>query len=472
MFWLFARDVQQRRDVSVAVWMACIWTIIIGSRPVSSWFSVGVTGDVASDYDEGNPVERYIFFVLIVLGIVTLVRRRLRVGELVRRNFWLVLFFVYWGASVVWADAPFVALRRWVKDLGNVIIVLVVLTEQDPIDAIKAVFARCAYVLIPMSFLLIRYFSQYGRRYHVWSGEMMYTGVATHKNSLGALVLVCALFAVWDLLDRPKDRRRDTLMLGSQLALLTMMMWLLYSAHSATASACTFLGLALFLVMRLSFIKKHANHLGVSLIAVMVVLGVLNSMFGLYELVVTQGLGRDMTLTTRTEVWPMLLSQSTSTLFGSGFNSFWTGERLAFIWGHLGIIQAHNGYLETYLNGGLVGCTLLIAFFLGSFLNIKRDIVRGGQYASLRFSLLAITIIYNFTEATFDKVSLLWFVQLLVCVDLSQVSEAAVSSVAQTAPAPRRPIRGGDGLPQWQPAARPVASGFPRMLSSRAPRKW
>jgi len=139
----------------------------------------------------------------------------------------------------------------------------------------------------------------------------------------------------------------------------------------------------------------------------------LNSMFDVTRFVVEEVLGRDMTLTTRTEVWPVLLSQADSPLFGSGFMSFWSGERLATLLEQYSIIQAHNGYLEVYLNGGWIAILLLLALLFAASQSIKRELLRGSDFAIVRFMLLVIAIIHNFTEASISKGGLIWFALLL-----------------------------------------------------------
>ena len=75
-----------------------------------------------------------------------------------------------------------------------------------------------------------------------------------------------------------------------------------------------------------------------------------------------QLLGKDPTLTDRTLLWAELLKVDINPLFGTGFESFWLGERFrSFTASHWWAPnEAHNGYLETYLNLGLVGLFLLI----------------------------------------------------------------------------------------------------------------
>jgi exopolysaccharide production protein ExoQ len=414
ILWLFARDIKRRSGLSPALWIVLVWVVIIGSRAVSTWFEVGREAESVNAYDEGNPLERNVYFVLLVSGLVTLFRRGVRFDQLLRYNKWLAAFFIFWLLSVLWADLPFVAFKRWVKDTGNLIMVLVILTERDPIEAAKAIFVRCACLLIPLSVLFVRYYSELGRAYHAPTGEMMFTGVATHKNTLGALVMVGGLFLVWDLTARfHKEKRIRWIHFLPDFILMAMAVWLLVKSHSATSLACAFVGVAIFIGLRAPAVKARLGRLELYALAGGVIYWALNSMFDVTRFVVEDLLGRDMGLTTRTEVWPVLLSQADSPILGAGFMSFWSGERLTLLFEKYSIIQAHNGYLEVYLNGGWVAILLLVALLIAASQTIKRDLLRGNDFAIVRFMLLVIAIIHNFTEASISKGGLVWFVLLL-----------------------------------------------------------
>lgn len=411
--WLFFKDVRRRDGLSWSLWAVVVWVMVLGSRPVSTWFSYGGGGD----YDSGNPVERMISFILMGIGLYALSKRKVQMGDVLRSNRWLVIFFGYWALSIVWSDAPFVSLKRWVKDIGNIIMLLVVLTEEDPIEAVKAVFVRCACILVPFSLVFIKCFSDLGRAYTPM-GEMMFTGVTTHKNMLGVLAMVCFLMLLWDFLDRwkQKDVPRDWIGVATDGSLIMMSVWLLYSAHSSTATVCTAVGLMVFFGLGLPAVQARASQLGVIALVGGVSLYALNEMVNLKKIVIVDILGKDMTLTTRTEVWPMLIEANPGVLLGCGFNSFWSGDRLARIYGELNIIQAHNGYLETYLNGGIVGVILLLLLLFGTAGSIKNELVMGGEFARVKMMFWVVTAVYNFTEAGFNKMGIIWFVSLLAMV--------------------------------------------------------
>lgn len=435
MLW---RDVRRRPDVSVNIWVVVAWVALVGSRPVSSWFSSGGGGfgGLSDTYDEGNPFERMVYFVLMFHAIAVLMARRVRLGTVLAANGWLLAFFTYWALSILWADLPVVALKRWVKDIGNILMVLVVLTDRNPIDATKAVFVRCAAVLLPMSVLFIRFYSDLGRTYHVASGEMMYTGVTTHKNSLGMLVLVAAIFMLWDMVSRARDDTVRTGRIGKLLdgSLLLMAAMLLVQSGSATALVCGVIGAGSIVALRSSALRRNIRRAEI-IVLVLIVLGwTLNSTFDISGFIIEDILGRDRTLTTRTDVWPMLIALNENPLVGAGFNSFWSGDRLEIIYNQLFIFQAHNGYLETYLNGGWLGVLLLAAVLLSALRSINRDVIASGPFSAIRFAMYWVVVVNNLTEASFNKMGILWFALLMVIVLYPAAPSRAASARPQADP--------------------------------------
>jgi O-antigen ligase len=420
ILWLYARDVKQRRGVSLAVWIPFLWAAILGSRPVSFWLSGGSAPEVSDDYLEGSPMDRNFFLLLIGVGIWVLLKRRVQWNLFFGRNKILVVFYIFWGLSALWSDYTMVAFKRWIKEIGHVVMVLVILTEEDPVEAFKAVLARCSYVLIPLSVLFIRYIPDLGRFYTRWTWELMYTGITLEKNTLGNVTLMCGLFVLWNLLDfwdqrTPKTKAWEY---APHLLLLVMGAWLLTVAHSSTSIGCGLLGTAILLGLRLKAVRLRLPQLEGYLIGGALVLFMVQSVVD-FKSAVIEGLGRDAGLTGRSDLWKELLHANINPLLGEGFYSFWISDIAGpicdnYYW-HPN--QAHNGYLDTYLNGGVLGVVLLLLVLWSSLRNIKQDLVRAGGTADLRLVYLFVMIIVNWTEAMFNKMSLGWFAMLLAMVD-------------------------------------------------------
>src|SRR6185503_18647312 len=286
--WLLRRDVKRRTGVSHAVWIVAMWFAIFASRPFSSWFQ-GQQAQTAESYLEGSPLDAMMFFGLILAGAAVLVRRSVRFGPIVAANKWVFLFFGYCAISVVWSDYPFVAFKRWFKDFGNVVMVLVLLTEQAPIEAIKASFVRCASVLVPLSFAFIRYIPELGRTYTGWNrNDLMYVGVATHKNTLGALLLISCVFLYWDLTTRPAAPKKWAWLVDRADAMIVFLMafWLLLIADSATSLLCTFLSIGLYTATALAPVKRRLGKVEVYAIVGGALWFTLDSTLGISEMIV------------------------------------------------------------------------------------------------------------------------------------------------------------------------------------------
>ena len=413
--WLFAMEKKWRWEVSGALWIPLLWLIIIGSRPISSWFGLG--GPTGVDYLEGSPFDRMFFLSLIVMGGLVLMTRRVNWPETFARNKWIFIYFLYLGISTMWSEEPFVAFKRWVKDVGNVVLVLVVLTEKNPINAAKALMVRCSYLLIPGSVLVIKYYPALGRYYDRWTYKPFFGGVATDKNLLGITLFVCGLTLFWILFDlrNGKSQGKDKIEKLTLVGLIAMTLWLLRKANSSTALACTIVGASILIAMRYPTIRAKAQRMGVYGAAGVIILLFFEMTFGLSEIVIKL-LGRDVTLTGRTDIWSAVLTEKINPLLGAGFYSFWLGdrpERLSDkLYYHLN--QAHSGYLETYLNSGWIGVLLLAAVLVSAARRIQDRVAVGSNVDGLRLAFLISSAVYNFTEAAFDRLNMLWFFLLLV----------------------------------------------------------
>src|ERR1700730_17402870 len=187
--YLFRRDFREQPDVTGALWIPLIWMLLIGSRSPTQWLSLAGFMQGAS-MEEGNPLDALIYFTLIAAGFYVLNKRQVSLSEIVRNNGWLIAFLLYCFISIAWSDFPFVAFKRWFKILGHPIMVLIVLTEPDPEEALRRLMKRCAYVVVPVSILFIKYYPQWGREYDSWSGLPTTKGIAIGKNLLGADCLI------------------------------------------------------------------------------------------------------------------------------------------------------------------------------------------------------------------------------------------------------------------------------------------
>jgi len=127
-------------------------------------------------------------------------------------------------------------------------------------------------------------------------------------------------------------------------------------------------------------------------------------------------LGRKPDFTGRTPVWQALISMDTNPIGGAGFETFWIGPRVEFLRRTFrGINEAHNGYLEIYLNLGFLGLCLLGLVVVHGYFRAVAAFCRGRDptIGCLLVACIVTSVPYNVSEAGFRMLSVSWLFLLM-----------------------------------------------------------
>ena len=413
LFWADTRT-HGRQSIS---WIPFIWMFIAGSRFVSTWVNMRAPMASADAYAEGSPVDRVVFLVLIVSGVITLLRRDIPWVQLLKRNRWIVLYFLYCLLSVVWTDQPFVLIKRWVKELGVPIMVLVMLTEPVPYEAVLITLRRLSYLFLPLSVLFVKYYPALGRGYR-HDGSPLYTGIGSQKNDLGLMCFIAGFYFAWKYLNKQRADITAHTAIINDLLLIGMLSWLLTLSDSKTSIVCLGAVVAMLLVAKLPLLASRPSRV-ITLVGVSALVFVaLERVFNITEFLLPL-LGRDSTLTSRTKIWAVVESLEGNSIVGAGFMSFWSGQRMETIWRAVGarLNQAHNGYLEQYLNLGYLGVGFIVLIMLAALLTARRELSTDPSGGMIKVCLLAAAALYNYTEASFYGVNNMWLLLQVACLD-------------------------------------------------------
>ncbi|MGC2528001.1 MAG: O-antigen ligase family protein [Candidatus Acidiferrum sp.] len=421
---LFFLDRHEDSRVSKALWIPASWLFLISSRPASLWLGMSQSNmngvDATAAFEEGSPFDRNVFMILLLAALAVLVLRQYKVGPLLKKNALILLFFLFCAVSIVWSDFPLVAFKRWIKALGDLGMVLIILTEADPLSALKRLLARLGFLIFPLSVLFIKYYLEIGRRLtQGWTEEAV--GVATQKNGLGLDCMMYGVFFLWMFVStyRGRDdpgRRRRLLAYGT---IIGMIIWLLNQCNSTTSiTGLVCAGAVMWFASRPSRKPAVVHLLVLAVIGLAVTAVYLDPGGGMVE-----ALGKDPTLTGRTEIWHLVLGLHTNPWIGTGFESFWLGPRLDKMRNampNFPINEAHNGYLEVYLNLGWAGVCFVVLLLVTGYNRVISGIRRNPERASLFLGFLLCALFYSFTEAAFRLMAVAWVFLLLVIVGGSQ----------------------------------------------------
>ena len=351
--------------MSWALWLPTLWMLWVASRSIDTW--LGVAG---GDREAGGVLDPIFQAGLLCVGLIVTGRRRLNWPNVIRNNAWLIALIGWMLVSVLWSDMPLRSFRSWVKEVIAVLMALVILTEPAPQEALRSFLRRTVYVLIPFSVLLVKYYPDLGAVYNRHSGEVQWIGVTLQKNSLGHLCLISTFFLVWTFIKRWNGRDRPVRRYerGAEVLLLLMTLWLFKgpSMWAASATAMYALSVGLITLFSLLWMEKHRIRPGVitwgTVTACIIAFGIITPLVGGSTVTsVTSAVGRDATLTGRTEIWAGLLPDlERQPILGYGFSGFWTIARI----NEHDIGQAHNGVPDMCLQLGVAGLLLMAGFLL------------------------------------------------------------------------------------------------------------
>jgi exopolysaccharide production protein ExoQ len=445
VLYLFRCDTKSSVSSSSALWLPLAWVFFAGSRFPSRWLSAfGVETPFGSEAD-GSPLDRAVFFLLIVAGLFVLRSRPVDGKRLLLKNKWVWLYFGFGIVSVVWSVDPAVSLRRVAKAFGNVVMALVVVTEVSRSQALAVLLRRLAYLTLPMSIVFIRYFPDLGRSYSSL-GFQQITGVASQKNSLGTLCVFASVYCIWSLLYKPSAPVR--LIFGrirAEWILLPIIAYLIVLASSATSLVCLVVASTLLVFGSHAWIRTPRRIAAITIVSALSV--AVAEYAGGVSTIVIDALGRRADLTTRVPMWEEILRTAPGNpLLGVGFEAYWLTDIAAFILKQWPVGNAHNGYLDTYMSSGYIGLLLLVASIGAATMRIARQPSSEYSSAVICLCLLVVVILHNWTESAFRSVSAEWTMFFIAGMDVrmrhagvqDRLQAIADPKLVRTRPAMRR----------------------------------
>jgi len=309
--------------------------------------------------------------------------------------------------------------------IGSIVMAMVVLTGDDPFESFLTLLRRCLCVHLPMSIICTRYFRDIGVSFE-WNGTVeTWEGISTSKNVLGQVTMLGVLVFYWELRRRWKEVGWKNI----YLVYLLMAIYLLKGSANAVSmtsvAVCLF---ALLIFLRIQSLRSRPAAIRsfvlvtfgatVALITLVIVHSISPfSETSLFGLVITS-LGRDITMTGRTEIWhDVYQAASGNPLFGVGFGGVWIGRLANIPWNaHMSWVlgQAHSGYVDTYLQIGLVGAFLMAMVFFSTVLRLLNSLTEDFDFGCFRITLFLTILFINITEAVYLRGDHhLWLILLL-----------------------------------------------------------
>jgi exopolysaccharide production protein ExoQ len=324
--------------------------LLFTGGPIELLVSGGASDE--SFQEASSPIEQLVFLLIQGIALVGLWLRRKQLGvKQVRNRLALISLLVLLAivtASILWSQFPYVTARRSLALIGTTVFGLYLTSSFDSnqqASFLSKAFG-CAMILSLIFAILL---PQYGLMGAIHTGA--WRGIYIHKNGLGSVMTISAIFFLVQVLGKDKKR----LLYG--LGLLGSLLLLLLSGSKS--ALLIFLGLVIILCLYTSLKLNYELMLPVVLGLVLIMSGLGSLLFDNIETILNS-IGKDPTLTGRTDMWPYIFdSIAKRPWLGYGYSSFWEGldSEAAPIWYAIGWqpTHPHNGLLQLLLMIGIFG---------------------------------------------------------------------------------------------------------------------
>lgn len=369
-------------------------------------FYISPDPSLASTQGSSNPLYSILSLVQMGVYAITLLLLLLRWRTSIRtalqnKAIWFIILLTL--LSFIWSDLSDDSLRKGINAFATSLFGLYLASRFSLREQIKLLTIALGVVTVA-SFLFSLAFPsvaiETGANAGAWRGPL------TQKNLLSRVMLLSSFVFFFDMLNQPIKQRRI------HYVLMVLSLLLVLLSNSKTALLILFV---LLLLSPLYLLLKMEGRVLIPLLILLILLvgSSTTILLGNWENL-TISLGRDPTLSGRTELWDAAFDMiAARPWLGYGFQAFWIDDGAAtYIWK---IVQykpphAHNGYINIALDLGLIG---LFLFVLNLLLTYSRSVrwakLDGTTWGLFPLIYTTFLIIYNQSENTIvEHNSIFW----------------------------------------------------------------
>jgi O-antigen ligase len=412
---------------------------LVGTRPFS-----GTDIDSASSASDGS-LNQIVWLAAILLA-APLIMTRFRLAMAIAWRAWPLLLVMAWAtATALWSPLPDLTLRRVAVLWLMYAAALGVAVSDIPLSE----FHRIAMLVVGIV-MAVDVLGVIGLPGRAINAEGQFVGMHDHKNSAGQAAVMAALCWHFYAGRYGWNLNRLCILAGSAFFYL-----LILASGSKTGSALALLVMVWCTSWAILARKGAAvgmiwwSGLGFALLIVTVVLIV----SGVTATDVGMALFGDLTFTGRWQLWEVVWDQIVQHYWlGYGFGAFWdvngvdNSLGLAKSVGWLGVVgQAHNGYLDLFLQIGLIGLGLALLSLVWS-LRLAHKLLRltpehpfDMSARAFAYAMILSIALYNLLESSYLRPHHLQAIWLFLALPIMQrellEAKAAAVRVASAAQA-------------------------------------
>ena len=358
-------------------------------------YSGGFLRFLSDEDDTDTPELRFLWLPLYLLTIAFAASHYRQVRQVAAANWPLLLLVGLCCLSALWSVEPDVSLRRGIA-VGVTTLFGMYLAARFEAAARFRLLAWCFAIMAAASVLVALALPELG--VHTGGHAGAWRGVFPQKNAFGQMMVYGAAVSLVLALVDQANRRKCVALFLLCVALVAL------STSITSAIALTTL---LTITAALTLLVRH-RAAAVVIIYVSILGG---SAFTIALLAdpeaVFGAIGRDPTLTGRTDIWEPLLEVIGEHFWvGHGYAAFWYDPiegparyiRKLLQWD---VPSAHNGWAELWLDLGALGVGAFLITFVGAlyrtFARVRVGAIDTGLWP---FLFLTLFVVFSFSESS------------------------------------------------------------------------
>lgn len=306
-----------------------------------------------------------LFFVNYLVTVLLLIARWKKAIYVATKDWTIGLLMGIALASLMWSSIPKITQVRSIALVGTSLFGLYLASRYTIREQLKLLGWSFGIVII-MSFLFAFFMPKFGiMSSGVHAGA--WRGIYVHKNMLGKMMAIGATVFLLLAMDARSNRWIPWLGVGLSVILLV-----LSKSSSAIGNFLT-----IFALIPVYNTLRWSYHLLVpATIAVITIGSIISLWLSTNAKVLLEAIGKDPTLTGRTEMWPFIIEMiQKQPWLGYGYNGFWHDWNSpgAYVWyaAQWTPPNSHNGFLDLWLELGLLG---ILVFAIGFGVNLLRGL--------------------------------------------------------------------------------------------------
>lgn len=299
-----------------------------------------------------------------------------------------ISFLLFLGATLLWTPDKFEALKLYINLIGPITYFILLFIINDKKHSIKIIFNYCMLVVVAdiISFTVL---GNVG--YMDGTSAHVLRGIHLSRSTMIVYLNFCVFIFLYylNLHKNINDKEKYKTIIFIFLSLLLIVL-----SKSSTGVITVALFVPLLVVLRKRKLSKLILKLSI-LIAIL--LPVMNISSSFLNKIVVSIFGKNLTFSGRRYIWDYVLQKlSTNPIKGNGFNStqYLLKGKVIPIYERIAS-HAHNGFVELFLQTGLIGFILLISVMIITY---KYTFRLEKKESNLLRAYIVVFVVFNFME--------------------------------------------------------------------------